>query len=236
MAQDKKSFIMYADQLELFEELSDEDAGQLAKHLFRYVNDLNPETKNPMVKISFIPIKQHLKRDLKRFEAIKEKRSVAGRKSAEKRAEKRATSVESVPTNPTHVESVQQTSTNPTDNDNDNDNDNDIIINDNNATNDVFFTIESNIEQYLKNYKIVSAVIRNKKNNFKNKPHLKQRLVQFSERLAETGEHTKTLKDFRSHFLNWNKKTPEFTEPSQNGQKDLSSGTELLNVKNPNKK
>ncbi|MEK0369710.1 MAG: DUF6291 domain-containing protein [Nitrosopumilus sp.] len=237
---DKKSFILYADQIELFEELSDEDAGQLIKHVLRYVNDLNPETSNPMVKISFIPIKQHLKRDLKRFESIKKKRSDAGKKSAELRAIARGevpTHVDSVPTNPTHVKSVQQTSTNPTvsDNDNDNDNVNDIIINDKN-TDDVFFTIESNIENYLKNYRTVTAVLRNQKNNLKNKPHLKQRLEQFGQRMTETGVHTKTWNDFTSHFLNWNKKTPEFTKSSENGEKDLSEGIELLNVINPNRK
>lgn len=101
---------------------------------------------------------------------------------------------------------------------------------------DVFFTIETNFNKYLKNYKLVSAVIGNKKNKITDKNHLKSRLEQFSQRLSETGVHTKTWNDFTSHFLNWNKKTPEFTEASQNGQKDLSEGKELLNVKNKNKK
>jgi hypothetical protein len=43
MAEGKKSFIAYADWLETFEELTDEEAGKLVKHLFRYVNDQDPE-------------------------------------------------------------------------------------------------------------------------------------------------------------------------------------------------
>lgn len=78
MAENKKSFVLYADYLEIFEELSDEDAGQLVKHLFRYVNDKNPETENPMVKLSFISIKQQLKRDLKKWEVGKTGKSQAG--------------------------------------------------------------------------------------------------------------------------------------------------------------
>ena len=82
MAEDKKGFILYADYEELFEELSDEDAGQLVKHLFRYVNDRNPETENKLVKVSFIPIKRQLKRDLQKYEDKRKQWSEAGKKSA----------------------------------------------------------------------------------------------------------------------------------------------------------
>ena len=43
MAINKKSFVAYCDWIESFEELSNEEAGKLVKHLFRYVNDLDPE-------------------------------------------------------------------------------------------------------------------------------------------------------------------------------------------------
>lgn len=89
MAEDKKSFVLYSDYKELFNELSDEDAGQLIKHILSYVNDENPESKNPMVKVSFIPIKHQLKRDLKKYEEKKEQWSDAGKKSAEARRLKR---------------------------------------------------------------------------------------------------------------------------------------------------
>lgn len=68
MAENKKSFIAYCDWIELFEELSNEEAGKLVKHLFRYVNDLNPESPDKITKMCFIPIQQTLKRDLKKYE------------------------------------------------------------------------------------------------------------------------------------------------------------------------
>ena len=85
MAKDKKSFILYSDAIHTVEKLSDTDAGQLLKHLLRYVNDQNPTTHNPLVEIAFEPIKQQLKRDLVKFEDVKGKRSEAGKAGAIKR-------------------------------------------------------------------------------------------------------------------------------------------------------
>jgi hypothetical protein len=76
----KKSFVLYADQREVFDELSNEDAGRLIKHIFSYVNDENPEASDQLLKIAFLPIKTQLKRDLKVWDAKKQQRSEAGRK------------------------------------------------------------------------------------------------------------------------------------------------------------
>ena len=85
MAKDKKRFVLYSDYQEAFEALDDETAGQLIKHLFKYVNDEHPETDNQLVKLSFIPIKQQLKRDLVKYEDKQKQWSEAGKKSAAKR-------------------------------------------------------------------------------------------------------------------------------------------------------
>jgi (p)ppGpp synthase/HD superfamily hydrolase len=85
MAKDKKSFILYSDIIHTVEKLNDSDAGQLLKHLLRYVNDQNPITDNTLVEIAFEPIKQQLKRDLVKFEDVKVKRSEAGKAGANKR-------------------------------------------------------------------------------------------------------------------------------------------------------
>lgn len=85
MAKDKKSFILYSDIIHTVEKLSDSDAGQLLKHLLRYVNDQNPTTDSAIVDIAFEPIKQQLKRDLVKFEDVKVKRSEAGKAGANKR-------------------------------------------------------------------------------------------------------------------------------------------------------
>lgn len=85
MAEEKKSVIVYAEWIELFESLEDGEAGRLIKHFFRYVNDLNPEFPDRITELSFIPIKQTLKRDLKKWSQSKEEKSINGRKGNLKR-------------------------------------------------------------------------------------------------------------------------------------------------------
>lgn len=113
MAEGKKSFVLYADLLSTVDKMPDDKAGELLKHILKYVNDLNPETDDLLVQIAFEPIKNQLKRDLKKWEDLKVKRSEAGKRSAEARA-KRAEQKE---TNSTSVKSVEQSSTNSTVND-----------------------------------------------------------------------------------------------------------------------
>ena len=85
MAEEKKSFILYADLIHTIEKLPNEDAGELFKHILRYVNDKNPTTENILVDVTFEPIKQQLKRDLKAWEGSKEEKSIAGIKGNLKR-------------------------------------------------------------------------------------------------------------------------------------------------------
>lgn len=104
MAENKKSFVLYCDIIKTVEMLPNETAGELFKHLLSYVNDQDPITENMLVKLAFEPIKQQLKRDLKKWESIREKRSLAGKKSAAARKQKQQvlTSVESVEQKPTN--------------------------------------------------------------------------------------------------------------------------------------
>jgi hypothetical protein len=106
MAENKNSIIVYADWMETFEALSDDEAGKLIKHFFRYVNDLNPVSPDRLTELSFIPIKNSLKRDLKRWENTLEGRSKAGKASAE--ARKKEKDVQQEATNSTNVDFVQQ--------------------------------------------------------------------------------------------------------------------------------
>lgn len=79
MAENKKSFVLYADLLHTVQQLPDDKAGLLFKHILKYVNDLNPETKDLIVKVAFEPIKQQLKRDLLKWDDIRVKRSESGK-------------------------------------------------------------------------------------------------------------------------------------------------------------
>lgn len=79
MAEDKKSFLMYSDWVTIFEQLEDDEAGKLIKHLFAYVNDRNPSLSDRMLNILFEPIKMQLKRDLKSWEKTKKSKSDGGK-------------------------------------------------------------------------------------------------------------------------------------------------------------
>jgi hypothetical protein len=110
MAKDKKSFVLYCDIIHTIEQLTDEQAGHLFKHILQYVNDKNPQTDNVITKIAFEPIKQQLKRDLNKYEQIRERNKLSARMRWDASA----------------CERIQNDAKNA-DNDNDNDNDNDII-------------------------------------------------------------------------------------------------------------
>jgi uncharacterized protein YccT (UPF0319 family) len=75
MAKEKKSFLLYADQNSVFQHLPDDIAGRLIKHIFAYVNDEQPDTEELIIKIAFEPIKMQLKRDLQKYEGIRERNS-----------------------------------------------------------------------------------------------------------------------------------------------------------------
>ena len=126
---------MYADQREQFDQLTDEQAGRLIKHLFAYVNDENPQTDDIVTKLSFTPIKSQLKRDLIKYEGKKGQWSAAGKASAEARKLKK----EQASTDSTNVNDRSNRSTDSTVNVNDN-----VSVNDN--VNDNVNDIKKNTE------------------------------------------------------------------------------------------
>ncbi|MFH6944652.1 DUF6291 domain-containing protein [Flavobacterium sp. FlaQc-50] len=79
MAEDKNGILVYADWIDKFEELEDDEAGRLIKHFFRYVNDQNPIAPDRLTKLMFVDIQNQLKRDLKKWEDTIEGRSSSGR-------------------------------------------------------------------------------------------------------------------------------------------------------------
>lgn len=113
MAKDKKGFLLYADQKAIFEQLTDEKAGELIKFIFSYVNDENPQTEDMLINVAFTPIKQQLKRDLKKFEETKQSRSIAGKAGANKRWQ-------NVADDSKRIQSIAKIAVNDNVNDNDN--------------------------------------------------------------------------------------------------------------------
>lgn len=90
MAKDKKSFVLYADLIHTVKKMPKAKAGELFMTILEYVNDLNPEVKDKTVDLVFEPVKQQLKRDLKAYETIKQKRSEYGRQGGLKSGESRS--------------------------------------------------------------------------------------------------------------------------------------------------
>ena len=96
----KDSFILYTEQKEIFDLLSDEEAGKLIKCLFHYVETGELIEVDNKIKLAMLPIKHTLDRNLKKWEETKEKRSKAGKIGMQSRwgnkKEKDITSVTSV--------------------------------------------------------------------------------------------------------------------------------------------
>lgn len=130
MAENKKSFVLYADLIHTVKHLSNEQAGELFKHVLKYVNDENPISDNIIINLSFEPIKQQLKRDLKKYESKKQQWSEAGKRSAEVRNAKKKV------TKSTDVKNVKNISTDLTVNDN-------VSVNDNDTVNDILLEKET---------------------------------------------------------------------------------------------
>lgn len=90
MATGKKSFVLYSDLIHTIEKMPSEKAGDLFKHILRYVNDLNPVVEDLIIELTFEPIKQQLKRDLEKWvKEIKPQRSESGRLGGIKSGEAR---------------------------------------------------------------------------------------------------------------------------------------------------
>jgi hypothetical protein len=114
MAANKKSFVLYTDQRSYFDKLNDQEAGQLIKHIFSYVNDENPNAIDRIIDLSFEPIKLQLKRDLVKYESISNRNKSNGKLGGRPKQEepKKPTGLSGNPNKPKKAD---------TDNDNDTD-------------------------------------------------------------------------------------------------------------------
>jgi hypothetical protein len=91
MAENKKSFVLYADLIHTVKKMPDDKAGILLKTILSYVNDENPIIDDIMIDLVFEPIKRQMKRDLEKWDMRIEKRSEAGKKGMEARWGKKET-------------------------------------------------------------------------------------------------------------------------------------------------
>jgi len=196
MAENKKSFVLYADLLSTVSELDDDEAGRLLKHILLYVNDKKPETNDKIVKIAFEPIKLQLKRDLEKWEEIKVKRSDAGKASADKKKQ--------TPTKSTSVESVESISTKSTVTCN--------MLNDTVTVIDVkeppitSMSIQSDKRNANHAYADENFVALCFQKGIKEKEKVYELLTKFLLHRAGTNVSECNSRDFRQHFMNWTTK------------------------------
>lgn len=190
MAENKKGFVLYADQKSIIDMLPNDKAGELLKHIFAYVNDENPVSEDPLINLAFEPIKLQLKRDLQKWEETRVKRSIAGSISAEKRKQQSQQVL-------TSVESVEQVPTKSTVIVNDNVNVNDKVIN-NIKDRKTSFAIS--LEPYLELYN-------------------REMLNNFYMYWTEHGEKDKKMRfekeksfDVKLRLLNWSKRSESFKQ------------------------
>ena len=118
----KDSFILYLEQQQVFEMLTDEQAGQLIKHIFQYERTGQMPKMDKMLNLAFIPIMQVLDKNRYKYEEKCKK----NKKNIQKRWNK----------NNTNVYECKKTNTNYTDNDNDNEYDNEYDNNNNDVISD----------------------------------------------------------------------------------------------------
>ncbi len=110
----KDSFILYLEQKQIFEMLTDEEAGQLITAIFEYEDTGQTVTLDRSLQIAFLPIKNVLDRNKEKYEKVVER----NKKNIEKRWNKEDTK------NTTGKNGIPKNTKN-TDNDNEHDNDND---------------------------------------------------------------------------------------------------------------
>jgi hypothetical protein len=103
MAENKKGFILYCDLIHTIEKMPDDKAGLLIKHILRYVNDHNPVTDDMIVDLVFEPIKQQLKRDLRKWEDFRIKQSENGKLGGRPKKSKEDKPLENNPNNPSLI-------------------------------------------------------------------------------------------------------------------------------------
>lgn len=81
----KQSFIVYTDNTEYLEELTDAQVGQLYKAQITYSRGEDPEISDPMVRLVFKMLKGQMNRDSERYEETVAQRKKSGANGAKKR-------------------------------------------------------------------------------------------------------------------------------------------------------
>ena len=212
MADNKKSFLLYTDLIHTVNQLPDDKAGQLFKHILSYVNDQDPQTDDLITKISFEPIKQQLKRDLKKYEKICDRNSSNGKlggRPKNPKEPKKPTGLFGNPKKPRKADS---------DNDTDNDNDKGILIKEN----------YNFSKELLNDAQWVENICMKNKLGFNGKEKVLNYLQKFEFKLISELETKTNKKDFAAHFSRWLSIEIQKEKPT-NGKEKLTGAAAFIN-------
>jgi len=200
MAEGKNKIIVYADWIEIFDPLSEIEAGRLIKHFFQYVNDKNPNPPDRLTELLFNgSIKPTLKRDLKNWLSQQERNKINGRNGGRPKKEKptETEKTQSVISEPTQTHSNPKKGVKDKDKDNVNVN---VIVNDN-VNDNILLEKETKVKK-IKKKKLIdfSIPIETRRESFKE--HLKPFEVEFGLDMVKNfflywGEKTKSGKEMR---------------------------------------
>lgn len=107
----KDSFILYLEHKEIFDELDNEEAGELIKAIFEYQSTGEMPNLSKSLKLAFIPIKNSLDRNESKWEDEKQRRREAGRLGGLAKASnaKNATNNPSKPSNAKNATEISST-------------------------------------------------------------------------------------------------------------------------------
>lgn len=190
MAENKKSFILYADLIHTVRKMSRQKAGELFMIILAYVNDEKPEVKDKIVDLVFEPIKHQLKRDLEKWDEFKRKQAVNGKLGGRpKLGNQRVKN----PKNPSLFKKTQKSLN--------------VTVNDTVTVNDIKEINKENAEvklwtqeknQFINSYQWKENFCREKKIEMSD---LEESMIAFIANL-ELKEEFKDLKELKRHFVN----------------------------------
>ena len=128
----KDTFILYTEQKEVIDKLSDEQAGKLIKAIYEYVETGEMPILDNVLDLVIIPFKQNLDRNADKYEETKKKRSEAGKLGAEIKKQKQAKQANAKFVNNKQANQAVNVNdnVNVNVNDNVNDNNNNVVVGD----------------------------------------------------------------------------------------------------------
>lgn len=128
----KDSFILYTEQKEVIDKLTDEQAGKLIKAIYEYVETGKMPKLDTMLDLVIIPFKQNIDRNADKYEETKKKRSEAGKLGAEIKKQKQAKQANAKFANSKQANQAVNVNdnVNVNVNDNVNDNNNNVVVGD----------------------------------------------------------------------------------------------------------